>query len=75
MINDEQNLKDFFAKMDREWQEREIRINNLIDLIELNGHDYEMILQAFVDDLRKHDPQFLELEDDQDDTIIVDKPF
>lgn len=64
MINDEQNLKDFFAKMDREFREREIRIDNLIDLIELNGHDYELVLQAFVDDLRKNDPDFIELEED-----------
>lgn len=60
MNNEPIDFKQFFARIDKEWQEKEIRVNKLIDLIELNGHDHELVLQAFVNDLRENDPEFIE---------------
>lgn len=67
--------KDFFNRMDKEWHDKQVRISNLINLIELNGHDHELVLQAFVDDLRKNDPDFIENDDEQENSIIIDNPF
>jgi hypothetical protein len=60
MNNEPIDFKQFFARIDKEWKEKQERVDKLIDIIQLNGHDHEIVLQAFVDNLRKNDPEFIE---------------